>query len=162
MHPARKPSPVMALTVRKTRISLALERVRKSAFAWRVRCVSCVRTKLHMSGYLVVHTCMHVTCSNKILGNEPVTTFPMHARACCMGTSKKQDGAHQCRQHAHVREKRYSLPCELKKCSEITGQRTCCGRTSTTSGTAVLSTPKNMTDLVVRETLKSVRQAPSR
>ena len=91
MHPARKPPPVMALTVSKTRISLALQRARKSAFAWRVRCVSCVRTKLHMSGYLFVHTCMHVTCSNKILGNEPVTTSPMNARACCIGTSKKQD-----------------------------------------------------------------------
>jgi DNA polymerase III psi subunit len=60
MHPARKPPPVMVLTVSKTRISVALQRARKSSFAWRVRCVSCVRTKLHMSGYLFVHTCMHV------------------------------------------------------------------------------------------------------
>ena len=162
MHPARKPPPVMALTVSKTRISLALQRGRKSAFAWRVRCVSCVRTKLHMSGYLFVHTCMHVTYSNKILVNEPVTTFPLNGRACCIGTSKKQDGARQCRQHAHVREKRYSLPCEHKKRSEITGQRPCCGRACTPSGTTALNTPNNMTGLGVRETAKSVRQTPSR
>ena len=162
MHPARKPPPVMALTVSKTRISLALQRARKSAFAWRVRCVSCVRTKLHMSGYLFVHTCMHVTCSNKILGNEPVTTFPMNARVYYIDTFKKQDGSHQCRQHAHVRENRYSLACEHKKRSEITGQRPCCGCECTTRGTAALSTPKNMTGLDVHETAKSVRQTPSR
>jgi hypothetical protein len=162
MHPVRKPPPVMTLTVNKTRISLALQQVRKSAFVWRVRCVSCVCTKLHMSGYLFVHTCIHVTCSNKILVNEPVTTSPMNARACCIGTSKKQDEARQCRQHAHVREKRYSLPCENKKRSEITGQRPCCGRACTSSGTATLITPENMMGLGVRETGKSVRQAPSR
>jgi hypothetical protein len=84
-----------------------------------------------MSGYLFVYTCMHVTCSNKILDNEPVTTSPMNTRACYIGTSKKQDGSRQCRQHVHVREKRYSLECEEKKHSEITGQRPCCGCAST-------------------------------
>jgi hypothetical protein len=89
-----------------------------------------------MSDYLFVHICMHVTYSNKILDNEPVTTFPMNATECCIGTSKKQDGSHQWRQHAHVREKRYSLECEHKKRSEITGQRSCCGRVCTPNGTA--------------------------
>ncbi len=114
-----------------------------------------------MSEYLFVHICMHVTYSNKILGNEPVTTFPMNARARYIGTSKKQDGARQCRQLAHVREKRYSLAYEHKKHIEITGQKPCCGRACTPSGTAALSTPKNMTDLGVRETSKSMCQAPS-
>ena len=84
----------------------------------------------HEASYVWVSFCAHmyacdVTYSNKILGNEPVTTFPMIARACCIGTSKKQDGARQCRQHAHVREKRYSLACEHKKRIEITRQRPC-------------------------------------
>jgi hypothetical protein len=61
-----------------------------------------------MSGYLFVHICMHVTYTNKILVNERVTTFPMHARECIIDTSKKQVKTHQCMEHAHVREKRYS------------------------------------------------------
>ncbi len=97
-----------------------------------------------MSGYLFVHTCMHVTCSNKILGDEPVTTFPMNARVCCIGTSKKQEGARQYRQHAHVREKRYSLACEHKKRTEITGQRPCCGRSCTPSETSAFSSPAGL------------------
>ncbi len=60
-------------TVRKTRILVVFQRVRKSSLDWRVRCVSCLRTKLHMSEYLFVHISMHVTYSNKILGNETVT-----------------------------------------------------------------------------------------
>jgi hypothetical protein len=115
-----------------------------------------------MSEYLFVHISIHVTYSNKILVNEPVTTFPMNARARCIGTSKKQDGTHQYRKLAHVREKRYSLACEHKKRSEITGQRPCCGRACTPSGTAALSTSKNMTGLDVCETAKSMSQAPSR
>jgi hypothetical protein len=155
MHPARKPPPVMVLTVSKTRISLVFQRVRKSSFACRVRCVSCVRTNLHMSEYLFVYVSMHVTCSNKILVNESVTTFPMNVRARCIGTSKKQDGSRQCSQLPHVREKRYSLAFEHKKHSEITGQRSCCVCACTVSGTADLSKAKNMTDLGVCETSKS-------
>ena len=157
MHDARKPPRGMTFIVSKTPISLALQRARKSDFVWRVHCVSCVRTKVHMSGYLFGHTCMHVTYSNKILGNEAVTTLSMHARACRMDTSKKQDGALQCMEHAHVRGKRCFLTCEHKKRSEITGQRPCCGRACTHSGTATLSTPKNMKGLGVRETAVSVR-----
>ena len=79
-----------------------------------------------------------------------------------MGTSKKQDGARQCMEHVHVREKRYSLPCEHKKHNEIIGQSPCCGRACTSSETADLSTPKNMTDLGVRETAVSVHLASTR
>jgi hypothetical protein len=53
--------------------------------------------------------CMHVTYSNKILVNKPVTTFPMHARACYMGTSKKQDGSRQCMQHAEFTTTRHKI-----------------------------------------------------
>ena len=109
-----------------------------------------------MSAYLSVHIRMHVTYTNKILGNERVMTFPMHASACSMDTSKKQDGARMCMEHVHVRAKRYSLACEHKKRSEIIGQRPCCGRAYTPIGTAALSTPKNMTGLVMRETAVSV------
>ena len=89
--------------------------------------------------------------------HERVMTFPMNASACSMGTSKKQDGAWLCMEHVHVRAKRYSLPCEHKKHREIIGQRPCCGCACTPSGTATLSTPKNMTGLGVRETAVSVR-----
>jgi hypothetical protein len=41
-----------------------------------------------MSGYLFVHICMHVTYSNKILGNEPFTTYPIHTRAWARPRSK--------------------------------------------------------------------------
>ncbi len=110
-----------------------------------------------MSGYLFVHICMHVTYSNKIMVNEPVTTFPIHERACYIDTSKKQDESHQYRQHSQVREKRYSLVYKHKNRSEITGQRPCRGRAYMPNGTATLSTPKNMTDLGVRGTAVSVR-----
>ena len=115
-----------------------------------------------MSVYLPVDICMNVTYTNKILVNERVMTFPMHVNACSMGTSKKQDGARLFMEHVHFRAKRYSLACEHKKSSEIIGQRPCCGRACTPNGTAALSTPKKMTGLGVRETAKSVRQAPSR
>ncbi len=93
------------------------------------RCFLCA----HEASYVWVSFCAHMyVCSNKILGNEPVTSYEREG----IGTSKKQDGARQCRQHAHVREKRYSLPCEHKKHSEITGQRSCCGRACTPNGTA--------------------------
>jgi len=95
--------------------SFLREKKLKRDFVWRVRCVSCVRTKVHMSGYLFGHTYMHVTYSNKILGNETVTTFSMHARECRMDTSKKQDGARQCMEHVHVRGKRCFFACEHKK-----------------------------------------------
>ena len=110
-----------------------------------------------MSVYLSVHICMDVTYTNKILVNERVMTFPMHASVCIMDTSNKQDGARQCMEHVHVRAKRYSLACEHKKHSEIIGQRPCCGRACTPNGTAALSTPKKMTGLGVRETAVFVR-----
>jgi len=157
MHAAEHPRSDTGFTVSKTRMSLVSQRVRKRDLVWRCRCVSYVRTQVHMSSYLFVHICLHVTYTNNILDYERVTTEFTHASACSMCASMKQDGARQCLKRVHMHEARCSLVCEHKKHSDIIAQRRCFGLARPPSGTAAFSTPRNVTGLGVSETAVSVR-----
>ena len=86
----------------------------KNDFDWRVFCVSCVYTKFHMSGYLFVYICMHVTHSNKILVNKPVTTFPMNTRECSSVRPRNKMGHVSTDNMCMSVKKRYSPVCENK------------------------------------------------
>jgi hypothetical protein len=63
--------------LRKTVVVLVVGRARKGAFVRRYRCISCVRTEVHMFTCLFVHICLqwHMTYTNVILGNMWITTF---------------------------------------------------------------------------------------
>jgi len=80
------------LGIRETLAALVVWRVQKNAFLRRSRFVSCVRTQVHMTVCLFVLICLHVTCTNKNLGNERVTTFLTHASSWSVRTFLKQDG----------------------------------------------------------------------
>ena len=66
------------LGIRETLAARVVRRVQQSAFLRRSRFVSCVRTKCHMTACLFVRVCLHVSCTNKNLANERVTTFLTH------------------------------------------------------------------------------------
>ncbi len=50
-------------------VSLVVWRVQKSVFLRRSRFVSCVHTPVHVTVWLFVRICLHVTCTKKNLGN---------------------------------------------------------------------------------------------
>ena len=75
IHVARTPKPAMCGGLRKTAVALVVRRARKGAFVRRYRCISCVRTEVHMFTCLFVHICLHITYTNVILRNMRITTF---------------------------------------------------------------------------------------
>jgi hypothetical protein len=72
---ARTPKPAMCGGLRKTAVALVVRRDRKGTFVRRYRCISCVRTEVHMFTCLFVHICLHMTNTNVILRNMRITTF---------------------------------------------------------------------------------------
>ncbi len=87
MHATEHPRPDTGFTVSKTRMSLVPQRTRKRDLVWWCRCVSYVHTQVHMSSYLFVQICLHVTYTNNILDYERVTTGFTHASVCSMCAS---------------------------------------------------------------------------
>jgi hypothetical protein len=69
-------SPLCASASVKRSPHWSCDESQKNALLRRSRFVSCVRTQVHIwTACLFVRTCLHVTYTNKNLGNERVTTF---------------------------------------------------------------------------------------
>ena len=61
--------------LRESAVALVVRRARKGAFVRRYRCISCVRTEVHMLTCLFVHIFLHMTYTNVVLRNIRITTF---------------------------------------------------------------------------------------
>jgi hypothetical protein len=112
-------------------------RVQKNAFLRRSRFVSCVHTQVHMTVCLFDLTCLHVTCTNKNLDNERVTTFLTYTSSWSVRTFLNQDGVSNDREtFSHVM-KIYERACAHTKTIQIALQRELFWTLRRTTGLAV-------------------------
>jgi hypothetical protein len=153
---ARTPKPGMCGGLRKTAVALVVRRDRKGTFVRRFRCISCVRTEVHMFSCLFVHICLHMTYTNVILRNMRITTFltTQLDETCAHPWSKMVSRITP--QTFSCNKKIYELGCAHTKTSQINRQNRFLWGRHSSSEVAVSLSPSNSMALDVRATWMSV------